>query len=63
MPNQAANSHSSAYCPGGGTMEDRSDVGCSLLRGLSSPLDVGDLQYWHEQLERILDVCPVYMLS
>lgn len=38
------------------TMEGSGDVGCSLLCGFSSPLDVGDLQYGHQQLESILDV-------
>lgn len=41
-------------------MEGRGDASCSLLRGLISPLDVGDLQYGHQQLESILDVrCTV----
>lgn len=37
-------------------MEGGGDVSWSLLCGFSSPLDVGDLQDGHQQLERVLDV-------
>lgn len=37
-------------------MEVRGGVSQSLIRGFSSPLDVGDLQDGHQQLVSILDV-------
>lgn len=37
-------------------MEGGGHVSWSLLRGSSAPLDMGDLQDGHQQLESVLDV-------